>query len=94
MVHILCSRYDIQATVVGMHCYHHWYLSGGELSHVLLTSGDNQYCFEHYLLHWSGDLTGMSAPYHHILPIVRVSKWKHFEKTSACRTTDPCKSCN
>ena len=73
MVHISCSRYDIRTTVVVcMHCYHHWYLSG-ELSHVLLTSGDKQCCFEHYLLHWSGDLTGMSAPYHHILLIVRVS---------------------
>ena len=77
-----------------MHCYHHWYLSGCELSHVLLTSGNKQCCFEHYLLHWSGDLTGMSASHHHILLIVRVSKWKHFEKKSACRTTDYWKLCN
>ena len=56
------------------------------MHHALPTSGE-QCCFKHYLLHWSGDLTGLSAPYHHILLSIRVSVLKYAEKKSACTCT-------
>lgn len=80
--------YKLQLAVC-MHRYHHWYLSGSKLlvmHHALSISGE-QCCFKHYLLHWSGDLTGLSAPYHHILLSIRVSVLKCVEKKSACACT-------